>query len=151
MFFARNAIEVSNARAAIARIGKLADSLIGFGPFGIGLDGLLTWIPWVGLAYSLVAGGSLILAGARARVPLTALVQVLAIVLVRSGVGEAPLIGQIVVDLFRGHKWAADILVKAIDETLYVDGPNDVARPEVAAIAAAIREGREARRVVFLG
>jgi hypothetical protein len=151
MILARNAIEVSNARASIERIGRLADNLIGFGPVGVGLDGLLTWIPVVGAVYSLGAGAALIAAGVRARAPLTTLIQVLAIVLVRSGVGEAPLVGQIVVDLFRGHKWAADLLVRAIDQTLYVDGPNDPSRSECAAVAEAVRSGRERRRVVFLG
>jgi len=151
MVLARNAIEVHNARGAIQRIGKLTDNLIGFGPFGVGLDGVLTWIPVVGGVYSLGAGAALLGFGLRARVPLSALIEVAAIVLVRSGVGEVPLAGQIAVDLFRGHKWAADRLVKAIDRTLYLDGPNDPARPEYAEALAAIRTGDEKRRVVFLG
>jgi hypothetical protein len=148
---ARNAIEVHNARGAIERIGRLADNLVRVGPFGVGLDGLLTWIPVVGGLYSLGAGAALLGYGLRARVPATSLVQVLAIVLVRSGVGEVPLAGQIAVDLFRGHKWAADLLVRAIDQTLYVDGPNDPASPAYAEAAAQVRAGREKRRVVFLG
>ena len=151
MILARNAIEVHNTRAAIERIGKLSDNLIGIGPVGIGLDGMLTWIPVVGGLYSLGAGAALVGAGIRARVPLTTLIQIAAIVLVRSGVGEAPLAGQIAVDLFRGHKWAADLLVRAIDQTLYVEAPNDPARPEYAEAEAAVRSGREKRRVVFLG
>jgi hypothetical protein len=151
MIQARNAIEVHNARGAIARIGKLSDNLIGFGPFGIGLDGLLTWIPIVGGLYSLLAGAALLVAGVRARAPLLTLAEVAAIVLVRSGVGEAPLAGQIAVDLLRGHKWAADLLIKAIDQTLYLEGPHDPTRPDHAEAVAAIRAGREKRRVVFLG
>jgi hypothetical protein len=151
MILARNAIEVHNARDAIARIGQITDNLIGIGPFGVGLDGLLTWIPIVGGAYSLAAGAALIAAGVRARVPALTLAQVAAIVLARSGVGEVPLAGQIAVDLLRGHKWAADLMVKAIDQTLYVDGPNDPANPACAEARAAIRSGREKRRVVFLG
>ena len=38
---------------------KLSDRVIGFGPFGVGLDGLLTWIPGAGLIYS--AGASMFL------------------------------------------------------------------------------------------
>jgi hypothetical protein len=150
-FFARDVLEVQGARHSIARIGKLADGIISFGPFGIGLDGLLTWIPFVGAAYSVGAGVSLIALGARARVPLTVLAQVGAIVLARSGVGEVPLAGQIAVDLFRGHKWAADLLTKSIDQTLYIDGPKDRGRPEYLEAVRAIREGREKRRIVFLG
>jgi len=150
-FLARDLFEVNEARASIARIGKLADNIIGFGPFGIGLDGMLTWIPVVGAAYSIGAGAALLLLGARARVPATLLGQVAAIVLARSGVGEVPLAGQIAVDLFRGHKWAADLMVKAIDQTLYIEGPKDRSRPEYAEAVRTIREGREKRRIVFLG
>lgn len=151
MIRGRNAIEVSNARGAIQRLGKLTDNLIGFGPFGIGLDGLLTWIPIVGAAYSLGAGAALVGLGLRARVPVTTLVEVALIILARSGIGEIPLAGQIAVDLFRGHKWAADLLVRAIDQSLYLDGPDDPSSPAHAELAEAIRQGREKRRIVFLG
>lgn len=148
MIVARNAIEVSNARGAIERVGRLTDSLISLGPFGIGLDGLLTWIPFVGGAYSLLAGATLVGLGVRARVPVTTLIEVLAIVLVRSGVGEVPLAGQIAVDLFRGHKWAADLMVKAIDRTLYLDRADATGHDEAL---GAVRAGRERRRIVVLG
>ena len=148
-FFARDLEQVHHARQSIARVGKLADGLVRFGPFGIGLDGLLTWIPFVGAAYSIGAGAALIGYGLRARVPLVSLAQVLAIVLARSGVGEVPLAGQIAVDLFRGHKWAADLLVKAIDQTLYVEGPKAAAGQADA--NARLKADRQKRRVVFLG
>jgi hypothetical protein len=144
-------MEVHEARQSIERIGKLADSIISFGPFGIGLDGLLTWIPIVGATYSIGAGLALVTLGARARVPASILAQVGAIVLARSGVGEVPLAGQIAVDLFRGHKWAANMMTKAIDQTLYIEGPKDRSRPEYIEAVKAIREGREKRRIVFLG
>jgi hypothetical protein len=146
---AHDVAQVHHARQSIARVGKLADSLVRFGPFGIGLDGLLTWIPFVGAAYSIGAGAALIGYGLRARVPVVSLAQVLAIVLARSGVGEVPLAGQIAVDLFRGHKWAADLLVKAIDQTIYVEGPKDAASQAEA--AARLKADRQKRRIVFLG
>lgn len=146
---AHDVAQVHNARQSIARVGKLADSLVRFGPFGIGLDGLLTWIPFVGAAYSIGAGAALIGYGLRARVPVVSLAQVLAIVLARSGVGEVPLAGQIAVDLFRGHKWAADLLVKAIDQTLYVEGPKDAVSQADA--NARLKADRQKRRIVFLG
>jgi len=60
-----------------------------------------------------------------------------------------PLAGQIAVDLFRGHKWAADLLVKAIDQTLYVEGPKAAASQADA--NARLKADRQKRRVVFLG
>ncbi len=148
---AQDVAQVHHARQSIVRVGKLADSLVRFGPFGIGLDGLLTWIPFVGAAYSIGAGAALLGYGLRARAPIVSLAQVLAIVLARSGVGEVPLAGQIAVDLFRGHKWAADVLVKAIDQTLYVEGPKDTASPAYAEVMARLKADRQKRRVVFLG
>jgi hypothetical protein len=50
---------------------------------------------------------------------------------------------------FTGHKWAANILLKHIDETLYVEGRHD--DPANADILAGLRTGKERRRVVFLG
>ena len=149
MFLARNEIEINNARAAIVRTGELSDSLVRFGRFGVGLDGLLTWIPVVGLLYSLGAGAVLLGSGVRARAPVSALVAATGILLLRSGVGEIPLVGQLAVDLVRGHRWAAKLLTKAIDETLYVEG-RDAASPQGRDALNAIRSGRERRRVVFL-
>jgi hypothetical protein len=37
-------------------VKKLSDRVIGIGPFGVGLDGILTWIPGAGIVYS--AGAS---------------------------------------------------------------------------------------------
>ena len=46
---------------------KLSDKVIGIGPFGIGLDGLLTWVPVVGTAYTLGAAGWLLVQAARVK------------------------------------------------------------------------------------
>ncbi|ATQ43554.1 DUF4112 domain-containing protein [Caulobacter mirabilis] len=40
-------------------VKKLSDRVIGFGPVGVGMDGLLTWIPGAGIIYS--AGASIFL------------------------------------------------------------------------------------------
>ena len=151
MFLARNEIDVHNARETIIRTGELADNIVRIGPFGVGLDGLLTWIPLVGLAYSLGAGAILIGSGLRARVSPSVLMAAVGILVLRSGVGEIPFVGQIAVDLARGHRWAAKLLAKAIDETLYLDGQGDTASQGRAEALAAIRAGKEHRRVVFLG
>ena len=44
---------------AAERIKRLSDRLVGIGPVGIGLDGVLAWVPVAGTAYSLGAGGLL--------------------------------------------------------------------------------------------
>jgi hypothetical protein len=156
-FTARTPIDIHNRRAAIERIGRLSDNIIGFGPFGIGLDGMLAWVPVLGEIYSLAAGALLLIEGLRARVPPIVLIQVTWIVLVRTGVDVGNIIpgvgivSSLIVDLFRGHKWAASLLTKAIDETLYLDGPADSTSQAYLDALARIRQDREKRRIVFMG
>jgi len=160
---ARTLFEISNIRAAIARVGSLSDSIIGVGPLKIGLDGILAWIPGVGTVYSLGAAGLLIIQGMRARVPVGALLQVIILLGVRTLVttsGEAAAMltmlpvtipAELAVDFFRAHKWSADILLKAIDNTVYVEGRRHPSNPNYAEIKEQVRSGAERRRVVFLG
>ena len=153
MFFARSHIDLHNIRMAVERIGKLSDNIIGIGPVGIGLDGILTWIPGVGELYSLGAGGMLMLEGVRARVAPSVMMQVFTIVAVRTVVGEVPIAGKLAVDLFRGHKWAADMIAKAMDDTLYIEGSRRDLKdhPDYHETMARVRAGKERRRIVFLG
>jgi hypothetical protein len=154
---ARTAIDIRNRRAAIERIGRLSDNIIGFGPFGIGLDGMLAWVPVLGEIYSLAAGALLLVEGLRARVPPIVLMQVTWIVLVRTGVDFGNIIpgvgivSSLIVDVFRGHKWAAGLLTKAIDETLYLEGPAKPAGPAYLDALARIGQGGDKRRIVVLG
>ena len=160
---ARTLFEISNIRAAIARVGSLSDSIVGMGPFKIGLDGILAWVPGVGTVYSLGAAGLLIIQGMRARVPFGALLQVFILLGIRTLVtstGEAAAMltmlpitipTELAVDFFRAHKWSADILLKAIDSTVYVEGRRHPSNPNYADIKDRVRSGEERRRVVFLG
>ncbi len=159
MLFVRTHQEVVNARRAIERIGKLSDNIVGVGPFGIGIDGMLAWVPGLGDIYSIAAGGMLLFMGFRARAPIGVMMQVAALVGLRTLIGAAaiPLLGPLypisgaVVDLFRGHKMSADLLSKTIDGTLYVEGTRhdlqtDPGLAEEVALARA-----EGDRIVFLG
>jgi hypothetical protein len=160
---ARTHFDISRIRSAIERIGSLSDNVIGLGPLKIGLDGILAWIPGVGTIYSLGAAALLILQGLRARAPASAMLQILVLLglrtLVTSG-GEAAAVltmlpitipAELAVDLFRAHKWSADILLKAIDNTVYVEGRKHPSNPNYAEIKEQVRSGAERRRVVFLG
>jgi len=156
-FTARTPIDIQNHRLAIERIGKLSDNIIGIGPIGIGLDGILAWVPGLGELYSLAAGGFLLLEGYRARVPTSVMIQVAAIVALRTAIDFgnfipfAGIASSLAVDLFRGHKMSANLLTRAIDETLYLEGPWDPTGPAYLDALARIRRGTEKRRVVFLG
>jgi hypothetical protein len=151
MFKAQTEIDVHNGRAAIEQISRISDNLIGFGPFGIGLDGILAWIPGVGELYSLGAGAALVAQGYRARVPASVLAQAAFLVFIRTLSNIFPFLGGVIVDLFRGHRMAAKMLVRAIDDTLYIEGARSPDHPRYAETLNAIRSGAETRRVVFLG
>jgi len=158
MLTVRTPRQVENARRAIVRIGKLSDNIVGVGPFGIGIDGILAWVPGLGDLYSIAAGGMLLLLGVRTRAPVGTLIQVGMLVGLRSVIGAAalPFLGPFypaagaVVDLFRGHKMSADLLVKALDRTVYVEGrKGEPARPEAAEQLATARS--QGARIVYLG
>jgi hypothetical protein len=151
MLQAKREIEVHNARRTIELIGRLSDNLIGIGPFGIGIDGVLAWVPGLGEVYSAVAGAALVFEGYRARVPASVLVQAGLLVSVRTLANIFPILGSVVVDFFRGHRMAAKILIRAIDETLYIEGEPGFEHPDYVLALRRIRSGEERRRVVFLG
>ncbi len=164
MFAARSHVEVSNARGAIERLGKLSDNIVGVGPVGIGLEGILEFIPVVGEIYSLAAGGVMVLQGMRARVPFFTLVWCTILILLRTAIGaldDIPILGfftgmglagDVAAGLFRAHRMSAQMMVKAIDEALYIEGRrgHTPAHPDDASALAEVRAGRDRRRVVFL-
>ena len=165
MFAARSHIEVQNARNAIERLGKLSDNIVGVGPVGIGLEGILEFIPVVGELYSLAAGGVMVLQGMRARVPFLTLAWSAILMLLRTLVGaldDIPILGfftglgmagDVAAGLFRAHRMSAQMMVRAIDDTIYIEGRRGQKpeHPDDAAALADVRGGRDRRRVVFLG
>jgi hypothetical protein len=162
MFQARTQAEIDGLRAGISRVGGLSDSIVKLGPFGIGLDGILAWVPVVGTLYSGAAALTMIVMGWRARVPLSTLIGATSILVMRTTVaagGEALLLpvlpiggaAEFMVDLFRAHKWAADMLVKSIDGAVYVEGRRHPSNPDFAEARDRVRSGVERRRIVALG
>ena len=158
MFQARTHAQIASARAGLARVGGLSDNLFKIGPFGIGLDGALAWVPGVGPLYSAAAAVLILVMGWRAHAPITVLTQATTILFARTAVSAAGDVvlpffvpTEVLVDFFRGHKWAADMLVKSIDNTLYVEGRRHPSNPDFAEIRERVRSGEERRRVVFLG
>jgi hypothetical protein len=134
--------------------------MIGIGPFGIGMDGALSLIPIpaVGAIYSGLAAGALMLQAVRARASLGVLVH-MAVILgidtvfdIPAGTPLGPISG-IADTLFTGHKWAANTLLKHMDNTLYIEGSRSEWRghPDHAGVMDRVRAGQEKRRIVFLG
>ena len=151
---ARTHQDLEGVRRTVTRLRKLSDRLIKIGPLGVGLDGALSFFPLAGVIYSVGAGGLMMLQGYRARAPKGVLIRMGALLFVNTLLdvpGGTPLgiFSGLADTFFTAHKWAADLLLKSMDETLYVEG--GPASPEDAQRLADIRAGREKRRVVFLG
>ena len=151
---ARTHQDLEGVRRTVTRLRKLSDRLIKIGPLGVGLDGALSFFPLAGVIYSVGAGGLMMLQGYRARAPKGVLIRMGALLFVNTLLdvpGGTPLgiFSGLADTFFTAHKWAADLLLKSMDETLYVEG--GPASPEYAQRLADIRAGREKRHVVFLG
>src|ERR1700712_4190579 len=92
--------DLKSIRDSVETVGRLSDSLLRFGPFRLGLDGVLSWIPGVGELYSSAAAVFIIVQGLRARVPLHVLVICAALMGGRTMVSAVPLAGPLAADLF---------------------------------------------------
>lgn len=99
---------------------KLSDRVIGFGPFGLGLDGLLTWIPGAGLLYSAGAGLFLLWSGFQSGASFSTLARMagylgLDTLLSAASDTAVPILGDIADMFWQGHLLAATALQKDIE------------------------------------
>ena len=155
---ARSHADLHNIRLSINRIKVASDRIVGIGPFGIGLDGILSLIPIpvVGAAYSGIAAAALLVQAVRARASAGVLVH-MGVILAIDTLLDAPagtplgIFSGMADTLFTGHKWSANLLLKHMDETIYIEGSRGRANgPEYAEAMARVRAGNESRRIVFL-
>ena len=116
----KSASELQSIRASVELAGRLSDNIFHFGPFGIGIDGILSWIPGVGEVYSALAGAFIVLQGARAGVPVAVLAAAATLLLFRTVISSVPIAGAAAADVFTAHRWAARMIVRAIDQQLGV-------------------------------
>lgn len=112
-------MEVTRERAHRAwrsadRIKRLSDRLVSFGPFGLGLDGVLAWVPGANILYSLGAGGLLIYEAVQAKASTYTLTRMGLYIAVNSAMAEVPILGWAMDTLFPGHLMAANALQKDI-------------------------------------
>jgi hypothetical protein len=104
------------------RIKQLSDNLIKIGPWGIGLDGVLAWVPAANTIYSVGAGGLLIYEAVKADAAPWTLARMAAYLVLNSAMTEVPIVGWAMDTLFRGHLMAANALQKDIEARF---GPAD--------------------------
>ena len=62
----RTIADIEKIWSNVEGVKKLSDRVIGIGPFGLGLDAMLTWVPVVGTVYTVGTGGWLMLQAVRA-------------------------------------------------------------------------------------
>lgn len=99
----------------VDRLRRYSDRLVGIGPFGIGVDGLLAWAPIAGTVYSAGAGAWLIVQAVRAGASPVTVARMLAYLGFDTASSTVPLLGQAVDFLFPGHLMAAKALMKDIE------------------------------------
>lgn len=148
----RSVADIEKIWSGVEGVKKMSDRVIGIGPFGVGLDGLLTWVPGVGLIYSVGAGAYLLVQGFRAKATPPTLAKMLAYLFVDSATTELFLVGDVVDFFFPGHLMAAKTLQKEIESTHWVEGSEAEARAsgEHERHQERVRSDRKLKRIVYL-
>ena len=143
---------MENVRRSVSEWRRVSDRLFSVGPFGVGLDGLLTWVPVVGGVYGLGVGGFLLAQAARVKASKGTMTKMGMLMGGDALVGEVPLVGDAFDFLFRAHARSARILLKEIDETHYVENSAAAAAQQAGRsdIHLAEMRARGKRRLVYL-
>ena len=117
----RSIRDIEKVWSRVEGVRKLSDRVIGIGPWGVGMDGLLTWIPLVGTAYSIGAGGLLLVSAVQAKASPTTLAKMAAYLVTDVATSEVPFVGDAVDFFFVGHQFAGRALQKEIEQTHWVE------------------------------
>ena len=97
------------------RIRRISDGLIMFGPWGVGLDGILAWVPGANVAYSVGGGVLLVHEALAARASPATLARMGLYLTANTAMDGVPVIGWALDTLFRAHAMAARALQKDIE------------------------------------
>lgn len=121
----RSIRDIEKIWSNVEGVRKLSDRAVGFGPFKIGMDGLLAFVPIVGTAYTVAAGGWLLIQGLQAKASPATLARMagyLGVDSVLTAGGELVPFGADLLDVvFQGHALAAGALQKDIESTHWVE------------------------------
>ncbi|HYF22831.1 MAG TPA: DUF4112 domain-containing protein [Caulobacteraceae bacterium] len=148
---ARSIAELERIWTNVDGLKKMSDRVVGVGPLGIGLDGVLTWIPGVGDIYTVGVGGWLLVQAMRAHAPAGTLARMAGYLGVDTATAAVPFAGAVVDTFFPGHLMAAKALQKHIETTHWVEESWRTVRDSgrFAEHEAEMRAQRK-KRVVFL-
>lgn len=135
----RTTTELRNIRDSVAIAGRLSDGLFRLGPFSLGIDGILSWAPGLGDLYSTAAAAFILIQGARAGVSGSVLGGAAMLLVIRTVAGAVPVAGSAFADFFTAHKWAAAMIVRAIDAQLGVEADLGPTRSSTVPLSSGIR------------
>jgi hypothetical protein len=162
--FARSLKEVEQVWTTVDGVRKVSDRIVGLGPFGIGLDGIIAMLASTGVGaapgvvldelYTWGAGGFLLWQALRVRASswtVTRMVGYLLLDTLAGGLSAIPLVGGLVDLLFQGHLYAARALQKDIERTHWVESGWREARASGELNRHYVEaKAQRKRRVVFL-
>ncbi|RAK66516.1 DUF4112 domain-containing protein [Phenylobacterium kunshanense] len=111
------------------RIKRLSDRVIGFGPWGVGVDGVLAWVPVAGTLYSVGAAALLLNEAVRAGASRGTLIRMAAYLGLDSVSSGVPVLGWAVDTLFTGHAFAARALQRDIERRHGLPAEQDTVEP----------------------
>ncbi len=148
----RTRADIEKIWANVEGVKKLSDRVIGIGPFGLGMDAMLTWIPVVGTVYTVGAGSWLFIQAARAKATKTTLARMAGYIAFDTATGTVPLAGDIVDTFFPGHLLAAKALQKHIETTHWVEAHEADARAsgEHDRHVETMRADKKLKRIIYL-
>ena len=148
----RSIRDIEKIWSNVEGIKKLSDRVIGIGPFGLGMDALLTWVPVVGTVYTVGTGGWLLMQAVRAKATPATLARMAAYMAVDTATGTVPIAGDVVDTFFPGQLLAARALQKDIETTHWVEDSqaSAIAGGDHERHLAEMRADREKRRIVYL-
>ncbi|QCQ99454.1 DUF4112 domain-containing protein [Brevundimonas sp. SGAir0440] len=148
----RSIRDIENIWSNVEGVKNLSDRVIGIGPFGMGLDAMLTWVPVVGTAYTVGTGGWLMLQAVRAKATPATLARMGAYMAIDTATGTVPIAGDIVDTFFPGQLMAARALQKHIESTHWVEDTEANARAtgDHEMHEARVQNDKTLKRVIYL-
>lgn len=148
----RTVSDIEKIWANVEGVKKLSDRAVAIGPFGLGMDALLTWVPVVGDVYTVGAGGWLLAQAVRAKASPGTILRMAGYLAADTATAAVPFAGAVVDTLFPAHLMAARALQKDIESTHWVEGSERDARAsgEHERHLEVVRNDRTKRRVVYL-
>ena len=148
----RSIRDIENIWSNVEGVKKLSDRVIGIGPFGMGLDAMLTWVPIVGTAYTVGTGGWLMLQAVRAKATPATLARMGAYMAIDTATGTVPIAGDIVATFFPGQLMAARALQKHIESTHWVEDTEANARAtgDHEMHEARVQNDKTLKRIIYL-